>query len=133
MFLGWLGEQRITAAPAADLATGSCCIACTPCTPDRAKLAAHPRLFQLAVLMGLASLALAAVSLVGSPIAQLVTALGTSLAICGLSTAVLPRAIAKVNIYMFLQDALYVQIFGAVSYFYTCDKMCMPGNSAPHL
>ena len=42
-----------------------------------------------------------------------------SVALCVGAFYCLPVTLAKVNLYMFLQDVLYVQIYGAMDYYYT--------------
>lgn len=42
----------------------------------------------------------------------------------------MPKILSFCNFYLFLQEALYVQIPGALDYWYTADNKCVPGG--PH-
>jgi len=103
----------------------------SPCCAVRcAKIKMQPQLFSLALVMAVGSLGLSAVSLAGIDELQLGYSVGISAVLCALAFLWLPTPLAKVNLYMFLQDVLYVQIYGAVDYFYTAGSACVPDG--PH-
>lgn len=58
----------------------------------------------------------------------LLYALSTSALFCVLAFYCLPRTCAKCNLYLFLSNALYIQIPGAMDFFYTADEACLPGG-----
>ena len=91
------------------------------------KLQAHGRVFSLAVLMALCALVQAGVNLVfrAQPVVQMVYTLGVAILLCWLSRHCLPPRLASCNLFMFLDAALYVQIGGALDYWYTADNDCV--------
>lgn len=109
-FLGWLPEQRVDPGPKLGL------------------LRQHPRVFFLAFLMAAAALAHVGVELAGGDTAQFVYAIVVSALLCAMGFWALPRQLAVVNVYTFLQEALYIQMAGATDYFYTADEECLPGG-----
>eukprot|EP00047_Mylnosiga_fluctuans_P003367 m.228796 g.228796 ORF g.228796 m.228796 type:complete len:516 (-) comp11791_c0_seq1:56-1603(-) len=90
------------------------------------KIKAHKGIFTLASAMALAAVILIPVSMFAGDTAVLVYALLSSAAMCALGFAVLPRMLAQCNLYMFLVSAMYIQIDGALDYFYTSDNECVP-------
>jgi MFS family permease len=80
------------------------------------KLREQKEFFLLAVIMAAGALGLALVNLFAPLLAQLVYSLAISALLCGLGFRWLPPMLAKCNLYMFLQDVLYVQIQGAMDY-----------------
>jgi hypothetical protein len=58
----------------------------------------------------------------------LIYALSTSAVLCVLAFYCLPRTSAKCNLYLFLGQTLYIQIPGALDFFYTADEQCLPGG-----
>ena len=91
------------------------------------KLQAHGRVFSLAVLMALCALVQAGVNLVfrARPVVQMLYTLGVAILLCWLSRHCLPPRLASCNLFMFLDAALYVQIGGALDYWYTADNDCV--------
>lgn len=86
------------------------------------KLKAHKYIFALAATMAAAALGLAFVSLWGTDQAVLIYSLLSSAILSFAAFKVLPPMLARCNFYMFLVAAMYVQIDGALDYFYTSDE-----------
>mmetsp|Transcript_23089 Transcript_23089/g.53499 ORF Transcript_23089/g.53499 Transcript_23089/m.53499 type:complete len:338 (-) Transcript_23089:118-1131(-) len=85
----------------------------------------------LAALMALAGIGIGACNLFDvSNTVLLVASLGSSVLLCALAFWALPRTLAKANLYLYLCSVLYVQISGAVDYFYVADSDCIPDG--PH-
>lgn len=113
---GWLGDARLP-------------------PPERgfqsAKLRAAPRVFALSALMALAGLGLGVCNLLEAPPGVLLGAsLGSSAVLCALAFWALPLVLAKCNLYLYLASILYVQISGAVDYFYVAQPPCV--EEGPH-
>lgn len=94
------------------------------------KFKAHPKLFSLVVFMAIGATGLAIVSLVASSIVQTIYSISASALLCVLGYLWLPNMLARANLYMFLANASYIQIPGAMDYFFTADKTCLPDG--PH-
>jgi hypothetical protein len=95
------------------------------------KLRAHKSIFALTAAMAAAALGLVVVSIFGSALAVLIYAVVSSAALCCAAFFVLPRLLAKCNFYMFLASALYIQIDGALDYFYTSGPECVSTPTTP--
>jgi len=113
---GWLGDPRV--AP-----------------QDRGfqwgKLRANPRVFVLAFLMALCGVALAVCNLLDAPWQWMLSlSLSASVGLCALAFWALPLVLAKCNLYLYLCSVLYVNISGAVDYFYVAGPSCVPDG--PH-
>lgn len=113
--LGYLGEERL---PPAERTTKLHLI-----TQQRG-------VFVLALAMAAGSLGLAFVLMFCDDLVQLEFAVGSSLVLCIMSYVYLPRQLASCNLYMFLASVMYLQVDGAVDYFYTADEQCLPDG--PH-
>jgi len=94
------------------------------------KLAAHPALFRLCLVMAVGALGLAFVSLLATPAVQAMYSISASAVLCVAAHFALPTLLARANLYMFLTSAFYVAIPGALDFFYTADEACVPGG--PH-
>ena len=79
----------------------------------------HRGTFLLALAMSVAAVGLSALSLYGSNVTRLVYGLVTGVALNVAAFWVLPRAMAKANVYMFLTQMTYILLTGALDYFYT--------------
>lgn len=111
---GWLPEERSRA------------VSCF----NRAKFQAHKPVFILALLMALGAMGLLVVTLTGTAAAKLIYAVLSAVALSVLAFALLPRQLAKSNLYLFLVEVLYVQVSGVSDYWYTADESCVPGGPA---
>ena len=123
---GWLPETPVRAARAGAHAAARCC------KPVWGKVLRHWRTFVLAVAMAVCALTLAVlnVQFKETPGVILGYCIGASVVLCAMSFWALPRMLAKCNVYMFLASATYLQIAGAVDYFYTAQADCI--EDGPH-
>ena len=104
---------------------------CCPCIAmDTALFRKNIKVFALAFVMAAAAMGLVAVEMLAGDEGQMIYACTVSVLLCGLSFAALPRTLALCNSYMFLCDALYIQIDGAMDYFYTAERTCLADG--PH-
>ena len=96
------------------------------------KIRRHGAVLSLAVLMAVCALAQALLNLVfrNSPTVPLVFALVVSAVLCAAAFRCLPRRLALCNLFLFLDSALYIQIGGALDYWYTAREACVPGGPA---
>eukprot|EP00922_Rhytidocystis_sp_ex-Travisia-forbesii_P008720 GHVS01012761.1.p1 GENE.GHVS01012761.1~~GHVS01012761.1.p1 ORF type:complete len:712 (+),score=156.94 GHVS01012761.1:27-2138(+) len=92
------------------------------------KLKGQFPVFLLAMLIALLAMVIAVVSITGDLFWQFAIGAVASLLLCVLGLLCLPRVLALCNIYMFLQDALYVNVGGALEYFYLADGDCVVGG-----
>ncbi|XP_063933323.1 uncharacterized protein LOC135145155 [Zophobas morio] len=92
------------------------------------KIAKHKHIFILACLLAFAALGLALVTLFLSTRAVLSYSIISAAVLCFLSFKILPSLLAKCNFYMFIISTLYVQITGAVDYFYVSNSDCVKGG-----
>eukprot|EP00053_Salpingoeca_punica_P018716 m.184662 g.184662 ORF g.184662 m.184662 type:complete len:708 (-) comp17489_c0_seq6:1685-3808(-) len=115
VLLGGLPEKRVTQAA---------------CTFDTQKFRDNRVSFLLALFLGACSLGLAVANLFASNLVILIASLSLSLLLCCAVFYALPPVLAKCNVYLFLSQALYLQIQGAVDYFYTADSECL--EDGPH-
>jgi len=88
------------------------------------------RLFTLALTIFFCSVGIIVVNV--SQIKNLVFSysIGASVLLIVLGYFFLPLPLAKCNFYIFIQEALYLRIMGALDYFYTADSACVPDG--PH-
>ena len=86
------------------------------------KLAEHSRIFKLAAAMGCCAMGMAVVNMFASREVILGYALSTSVLLNVGAFLVLDTMLAKCTLYMFLAMAMYVQVDGAMDYFYTADS-----------
>lgn len=136
---GMLRSIFVLALPAAAMLVVPMALGCFPDTPEslsgcqklKADGSNNRKLALLAVMMAVGSVALTGTALKTSdPHAKLFTALGVSIALCIAAHRLLPRKIARCNLYMFLASASHVSLVGALDYFYTAPKSCV--KDAPH-
>ena len=97
---------------------------------DTALFRKNIKVFALAFVMAAAAMGLVAVEMLAGDEGQMIYACTVSALLCGLSFVALPRMLALCNTYMFLCDALYIQIDGAMDYFYTAEPTCLADG--PH-
>jgi len=100
------------------------------------------RLFLLAFVMAFVGLGFSAIVLVGSSrtssedetgptrwtFYQMLYSVVTSILLCVGGFWALPRILAMCNVFLFLQEVLYVQIQGSIDYWYTAKEQCVPGG-----
>jgi len=86
------------------------------------------KIFCLAFCMACGAIGHAFVALMGSDLWDLCFALGVSTFLCILGFFCLPPQLAKCNLYMFLQDVLYIQIDGVLDFYYTGNESCISGG-----
>ena len=97
------------------------------------KIKDHKAIFALAGLMAAAAIGLATANLLGTSQVVLIYSLVASAFVNGAAFFVLPPVLAKCNFYMFLVSAMYVQVSGALDYFYTSTPEYMWLVSRAHL
>eukprot|EP00298_Acanthocystis_sp_HF-20_P017496 c21763_g2_i1.p1 GENE.c21763_g2_i1~~c21763_g2_i1.p1 ORF type:complete len:538 (-),score=185.87 c21763_g2_i1:76-1689(-) len=92
------------------------------------KLKENRKVFTLAILMTFGSIGLSICNLFGNQIVLFAYSITISffLATCGFF--LLPLELAKCNLYLFLSEVLYIQIPGALDYFYTAPPECLPNG-----
>lgn len=95
-----------------------------------AKLAEHPKIFSLGLMMTSGGLLLALVSLFLSSLVQSVVSVAVSIALCIFAWLWLPAVLRKANTYMFIASAFYVNVGGVSDYWFTGPEECVPGG--PH-
>merc|ERR1719193_564133 len=100
------------------------------------------RIFLVALMMACAGLGLSAIVLAGSgskksgdetsptrwSLYQLIYSVVASILLCISGFWALPKTLAMCNLYLFLQETLYVQISGSIDYWYTANEDCVPGG-----
>jgi len=102
------------------------------------------RIFLLALLMAMGGLGLAVLLLLATvyddtsssdalsidnwDVYELVYIILVSSGLCALGFWALPRTLAKANLFMFINQVLYVNVSGAMDYWYTADDSCVPGG-----
>lgn len=96
----------------------------------RLKFWSEPWLFALAVMMGVGALIIAVSAMLLSPVSQLLVTLCVVCFLLAASFRVLPRVLARSNLYMFISAAVYVDISGVLGFFYTAGPQCAPGGPA---
>jgi hypothetical protein len=79
----------------------------------------HRGTFLLALAMSASAVGLSVLTLYGSNVQRLVYGLVTGAALNAAAFLVLPRAMAKANVYMFFTQMTYILLTGALDYFYT--------------
>jgi hypothetical protein len=89
-------------------------------------------LIALCVVMALCALCNAALGVLffDAKLVQMTFVLAASCLLVGLTLVWLPRMLAFCNIYMFLAHVLYINLSGALDYWYTADEDCVPHG--PH-
>lgn len=95
-----------------------------------AKLKQHPKLFSLAVLMAFGAMGQAVVNftMTKNPAAQLTYSLTVSVLMCSMAFWALPGILARANLFLFLDSMVYIQIGGALDYWFTAEDACVPGG-----
>lgn len=94
------------------------------------KIRQHPDLFKLSVAMTLGAMGVGMSALFGTGFVQSVVSTSASFVLCILGWMWLPRMLSRANMYMFLSSMLYVSLPGALDYWYTGSKECVPNG--PH-
>lgn len=94
------------------------------------KLKGHGRIVGYGIAMSIGSVSLAVIALLFGRGAQLVAVFINVVLLSSLSFYCLPPIIAKANLYMFLKEALYVQIPGPLDFFFTAGPACIAGGPA---
>ncbi|QDZ19429.1 folate/biopterin transporter [Chloropicon primus] len=92
------------------------------------KMREKPRIFVMAFLTALSALLLGVVHLTGTEGQQLTYTICASVMLCACSSWALPPVLSRANIYMFLCQVLYIQVSGALDYFYTAGPECFAGG-----
>uniref|UniRef100_A0A0K6S7N9 Uncharacterized protein n=1 Tax=Chromera velia CCMP2878 TaxID=1169474 RepID=A0A0K6S7N9_9ALVE len=116
VLLGWLPEKRVPAEKNNRF--------------DTTKIKERKGLFLLAAVMAFGAIGLAAIGLVGIAWVNLLYSVGASAGLCVMGFFCLPPMLAQCNLYLFLQDSLYISIGGALDYWFTADAACVPGGPA---
>lgn len=92
------------------------------------KLMSSPRLFMLAFCMALGACSVAAAAALGSSNVRLVVTLLACILLTLLSFVAMPWTLAMSNLYMFLSQAVYLDLGGPLGYYYTAGPNCVPGG-----
>jgi len=93
-------------------------------------------MFAIATFMALGGCGLVAIILTGVNVPgdwdlyQLIYSLTISVILCVAGFWALPKTLAMCNLFMFLQEVLYIQLPGSLDYWYTAGPECVPGG--PH-
>lgn len=118
--LGWMTEPKVDTSV-------NCCG-----TIRMDKVKKNPKLFILAVAMAVSALVTSMTSAFLDSIPNTIITIVIGAVDVVLAFYCLPLGMAKANTYLFMQMVLYVQIPGALQYFYTGSEVCMPGDQGPH-
>lgn len=89
----------------------------------------YPSMFYLSFLMTGISILLVVVAIV-NPEIELIISLASTMILIVSTIWWLPPTLRQVNLYLFLNNALYVPISGALNYFFTADERCI--KDGPH-
>lgn len=93
------------------------------------KIAAEGPFFILAVVTAIGALLLAILSLLAPLLWQFVYSIAASCVLITLAYRAMPRQLANCNLYMYIQECLYVSLAGAIDFWYTADPVhCVPGG-----
>eukprot|EP01012_Entosiphon_sulcatum_P065674 TRINITY_DN9465_c0_g1_i1.p1 TRINITY_DN9465_c0_g1~~TRINITY_DN9465_c0_g1_i1.p1 ORF type:complete len:549 (-),score=71.44 TRINITY_DN9465_c0_g1_i1:147-1793(-) len=92
------------------------------------KVRQQPKVFLLGTLMAASALGLAFVTLLFDSRVQLFYSVAASVGLSYLTYRWLPRALSKAIIYLFLSQVTYLNLSGALDYYYTADPHCVPGG-----
>lgn len=88
----------------------------------------HPRVVGYGIAVSAGAAIVALVSVLGTlPVHFGVTAVVVA-GLAAASGSCLPAIVARANIFMLLKEMLYVQIPGALDFFFTADDKCLPGG-----
>ena len=98
---------------------------------DVPKIKKHKKIFVLAMAMFLGALGLVFTTLWADANGKLIYALVSSAILCALAFLLLPPMMAKCNLYMFIVEITYIQISGALEYFYTANDKYVPLHCFP--
>ncbi|CEL94627.1 unnamed protein product [Vitrella brassicaformis CCMP3155] len=82
----------------------------------------------MGIASGIAALGLAIVGATSSPFCQLVYSACVAAFVAALAFALLAKEQATSNLYFFISVCLYVQIPGAIDFWYTADPACVPNG-----
>ncbi|CEM22134.1 unnamed protein product [Vitrella brassicaformis CCMP3155] len=111
---GWLPEERIPPPHGSRIQV--------------AKLRAEWKTFLMGAISGVAALGLAIVGAFSSPMVQLIYSAIVAIIVSVIAFALLSSAQAASKLYFFLSVALYVQIPGAIDFWYTAGPSCVPNG-----
>eukprot|EP00915_Cephaloidophora_sp_WS-2016_P011944 GHVH01017395.1.p1 GENE.GHVH01017395.1~~GHVH01017395.1.p1 ORF type:complete len:350 (+),score=32.50 GHVH01017395.1:780-1829(+) len=84
--------------------------------------------FMFALTMAGMAITQVLISLDASSTLLMIYSVCSSVVCCCLQFYALPAPLAKVNLFMFTSTALYVNLQGAMDYWYTADNDCVPGG-----
>jgi len=90
----------------------------------------HRSILILTVCMTIFVLGFLVAALLGDTYQRLGYTLISSVILCLIMHFHYPTTLARANLYMFLKEALYIQMAGALDYFYLADEVCLPGGPA---
>lgn len=91
------------------------------------KLNAYPDLFKLSIVMTTGAI-IVAMSAFGPSTLQSSVSLGVAVILATLGFIWLPKPLRPANLYLFLNNLIYISITGATDYWYTADQSCVPGG-----
>ncbi|KNC82139.1 hypothetical protein SARC_05559 [Sphaeroforma arctica JP610] len=96
--------------------------------PQIGKMLKHKKILLLAIGMAVAAMGLGICNMIAYEPLTLVYALTSSTLMVVASFSVMPRNLALSNLFLFLLAASYINLGGALDYFYLADKECNPGG-----
>lgn len=112
--VGWFPEKKIT----------------TPFRVRSDKIRAYPGLSLLSVTMMLGATIIGITSALGSVKQQAYTSITTAIFLISFGWICLPSMLRRANLFLFLNNALYLSLSGAMDFFFTADDQCVPNG--PH-
>lgn len=89
------------------------------------KIAAYPNLFKLSVVMTIGAIIVGA-SAFGRPKLQSSVSIAVAVILALFGYKWLPNSLRPANLYLFLNNVLYLSIAGVTDYWYTADHSCVP-------
>lgn len=94
------------------------------------KLHAHPKLARLSLAMTVGAVMVGTSAALGSPVIQSSISVGAAVALAILGCFWLPPTLRRANLYLFLNNVLYISLSGAMDYFFTAGETCI--KDGPH-
>lgn len=93
------------------------------------KLTEHPNLVKLSVFMTIGAVVVG-MSALGSDGLQSYLSIGAAFTLAFLGYVWLPSTLRHANMYLFLNNMMYLSVSGAMDYWFTAGEQCVPGGPA---
>lgn len=93
------------------------------------KLRKHPNLVKLSFFMTIGAVVVG-MSALGPDKLQSILSLGSAFTLAILGFVWLPTTLSRANLYLFLNNMMYLSLSGAMDYWFTADEECVPGGPA---